>query len=114
MVFNTLVLIIQSFQKIGPLHALAPLGNNPAIPACQVVLLLASLAAGIFAVLRSDRPCRSPALPYSLLMVLRSRQTADDRLRPPFGWSIQVRVIDVPPSTRDAVPVTKLASSDAR
>ncbi|MDO1582754.1 hypothetical protein [Rhizobium oryzicola] len=52
MFFNTLVLIIQSFQKIGPLHALAPLGNEPAILACQVILLLVSLAAGIFAVWR--------------------------------------------------------------
>ena len=52
MFFNTLVLIIQSFQKIGPLHALAPVGNEPAILACQVILLLASLAAGILAVLR--------------------------------------------------------------
>ncbi|WP_377299803.1 hypothetical protein [Rhizobium sp. SGZ-381] len=52
MFFNTLVLIIQSFQKIGPLHALAPLGNEPAILACQVILLLASLAAGILGVLR--------------------------------------------------------------
>jgi hypothetical protein len=51
-VFNTLVLIIQSFQKIEPLHALAPLGNEPTTLACQVILLLGCIAAGILAVLR--------------------------------------------------------------
>lgn len=52
MFFNTLVLIIQSFQKIGPLHALAPLGNEPTILACQVILLVGCIAAGLLAVLR--------------------------------------------------------------
>jgi hypothetical protein len=52
MFFNALVLIIQSFQKIGPLHALAPLGKEPTILACQVILLLGCVAAGILAMLR--------------------------------------------------------------
>lgn len=52
MFLNTLVLIIQSFQKIEPLHALAPLGNEPTILACQVILLFGCIAAGTLAVLR--------------------------------------------------------------
>lgn len=60
MFFNTLVLIIQSFQKIGPLHALAPLGNEPAILVCQLILLLASLVAGIMGVLRFRRSVSVP------------------------------------------------------
>jgi hypothetical protein len=60
MFFNTLVLIIQSFQKIGPLHALAPLGSEPTILACQVILLLGCIAAGILAALRFK-----PVMPVS-------------------------------------------------
>ena len=52
MFFNTLVLIIQSFQKVGPLHTLAPMGNEPAILACQIILLAVCIAAGIGALLR--------------------------------------------------------------
>jgi hypothetical protein len=41
---------------------------------------------------------------------LKDHQPAkDNRAAPP-----QVRVIEAPPSTSDAVPVTKLASSEAR
>jgi len=41
--FDCLVLIVQSFQKIPPLHALAPLGNEPAILVCQTLLLIATV-----------------------------------------------------------------------
>jgi hypothetical protein len=38
--FNCLVLIIQSFMKIAPLHALAPTGNEMPVKLSQVVLLI--------------------------------------------------------------------------
>ena len=40
---NMVVLIVQSFQKIPALHALAPLGNEPPVLGAQIVLLLAVL-----------------------------------------------------------------------
>lgn len=42
---NMVVLVVQSYQKIPQLHALAPLGNEPAVLATQgaVVVLLAWL-----------------------------------------------------------------------
>lgn len=36
---NMVVLIVQSFQKVPALHALAPTGAEPAVGAAQVVLL---------------------------------------------------------------------------
>lgn len=44
------------------------------------------------------------------------KKTADQNVIRRFhlGFENQVRVIETPPSTRAAVPVTKLASSDAR
>jgi hypothetical protein len=36
---NMVVLIVQSYQKVPALHALAPLGNEPVILASQAVLL---------------------------------------------------------------------------
>lgn len=50
--FNTLVLIIQSFQKIGPLNALAPVGNEPPVLVSQGLLLVLTLAVGTIAILR--------------------------------------------------------------
>lgn len=50
--FNCLVLIIQSFQKVGPLNALAPVGNEPPVLVSQVVLLVLALAVGAIGVLR--------------------------------------------------------------
>ncbi len=50
--FNCLVLIIQSFQKIGPLNAIAPVGNEPPVLVSQVVLLLLALSVGIIGLLR--------------------------------------------------------------
>jgi len=37
---NVLVLIAQSFQKIPPLHTLAPKGNEPVVAVCQGAALL--------------------------------------------------------------------------
>jgi len=50
--FNCLVLIIQSFQKIPVLNALAPNGNEPPIVAVQLALLVACLLAGYFSIRR--------------------------------------------------------------
>ncbi|WP_349956366.1 hypothetical protein [Rhizobium sp. ZPR3] len=50
--FNCLVLIIQSFQKIQALNALAPTGNEPPILAAQVALLVACLLVGYFSIRR--------------------------------------------------------------
>ncbi len=53
--FNCLVLIVQSFQKIPVLNALAPNGNEPPILVAQAVLLLVILFVGFFS-LRRFRP----------------------------------------------------------
>ncbi|WP_246662534.1 hypothetical protein [Rhizobium sp. P44RR-XXIV] len=50
--FNCLVLIIQSFQKIPVLNALAPNGNEPPILAAQVALLVACMLVGYFSIRR--------------------------------------------------------------
>ncbi|NLR99454.1 hypothetical protein HGP17_21755 [Rhizobium sp. P38BS-XIX] len=50
--FNCLVLVIQSFQKITALNALAPNGNEPPILAAQVALLVVTLLVGYFSVRR--------------------------------------------------------------
>ncbi|MEZ2347640.1 hypothetical protein [Terriglobus sp. RCC_193] len=44
--FNVLVLIVQSFQKIPPLHQFAPTGKEPIVAILQltVLLLIAALA----------------------------------------------------------------------
>jgi hypothetical protein len=54
---NVFVLIIQSFLKVGPLHALAP-GNPPAGPAFAAVqgIVLVLFAVAIIAALRRFRP----------------------------------------------------------
>lgn len=43
---NTFVLVVQAFQKIGPLNALAPTGTEPPFAVAQGLLLLAFIAAG--------------------------------------------------------------------
>lgn len=48
--FNCLVLIAQVFQKIPPLNAIAPTGNEPPVVASQVALLILAIVAGIFIV----------------------------------------------------------------
>jgi len=46
------VLIVQSFQKIPVLNALAPNGNEPPILAAQVVLLVVIVFVGFFSLRR--------------------------------------------------------------
>ena len=48
--FNCFVLIVQSFLKIGALHALAPHGNEPPFAIAQGILLVLFIIAGILAV----------------------------------------------------------------
>jgi hypothetical protein len=48
--FNCFVLIVQSFQKIPALHALAPKGNEPPFGIAQGILLVLFIIAGIGAV----------------------------------------------------------------
>lgn len=55
---NMVVLVVQSYQKIPPLHALAPTGGEPTVLATQAVVLLATLFAG-WRILR--RPAAAPA-----------------------------------------------------
>ncbi|MFA5970436.1 MAG: hypothetical protein WC816_14475 [Sphingomonas sp.] len=43
---NMVVLVVQSFQKVPALHALAPTGGEPVVLATQVVLLAAVALAG--------------------------------------------------------------------
>lgn len=50
--FNCLVLIVQSFQKIPVLNALAPNGNEPPILAAQVALLVVCVLVGYFSIRR--------------------------------------------------------------
>ena len=44
--FDCLVLIVQSFQKVPPLHVLAPTGGEPAVLVSQVVLLVLAVLLG--------------------------------------------------------------------
>ena len=50
--FNSLVLIVQSFQKIPALNAFAPNGNEPPIMVAQAALLVVFLIVGFFSVRR--------------------------------------------------------------
>jgi hypothetical protein len=52
---NTFVLVVQSFLKIPPLHALAPTGSEPPFAIVQGIVLLGFLIAG-FLVVRRFRP----------------------------------------------------------
>lgn len=49
---NFVVLILQSFQKVPPLHALAPTLNAPVLLAVQLVTLVVFIVVGIRAVTR--------------------------------------------------------------
>jgi hypothetical protein len=49
---NFVVLIVQSFRKIGPLHALAPTQSEPPFLGAQTVALVAFIALGAFAIKR--------------------------------------------------------------
>lgn len=50
---NTVVLVVQSFQKVGPLNAIAPTGAEPPVLASQAVLLMFTLYLGWKTVRRS-------------------------------------------------------------
>jgi hypothetical protein len=52
---NCVVLIVQSFQKIGFLHEIAPVGNESAVTASQAVLLLLAVAVGALSLRRFGR-----------------------------------------------------------
>jgi hypothetical protein len=49
---NVFVLVVQSFEKVPALHALAPTGTEPAFLVAQLVVLAAFLALGTFAAIR--------------------------------------------------------------
>jgi hypothetical protein len=46
------VLVVQAFQKIGPLRALAPNGSEPPFAVVQAVVLIGFVIAGYLAVRR--------------------------------------------------------------
>ena len=50
--FNVLVLIVQSFEKIAPLHALAPKGTEPITNVAKIVALVLFVVLGWAAVRR--------------------------------------------------------------
>jgi hypothetical protein len=52
---NAFVLIIQAFLKVGPLHALAPKGTEPAFVGVQGAVLTAFVLLGFLAVRRTRR-----------------------------------------------------------
>jgi hypothetical protein len=49
---DAFVAVVQSFEKIGPLHVLAPTGKEPPFAIAQGVVLLAFLVIGYSAVMR--------------------------------------------------------------
>jgi len=49
---NVFVLVVQSFQKIPPLHALAPKGSEPPFAVAQGAVLIAFLVLGYISVRR--------------------------------------------------------------
>jgi hypothetical protein len=49
---NCFVAVVQSFQKIPALHALAPQGSEPPFVAAQVTLMLAFIIVGVLSVKR--------------------------------------------------------------
>jgi hypothetical protein len=59
---NVFVGIVQAFQKIPALHAIAPKGSEPAFAVTQLVALLAFIVVGIMAVKRSGKPVLVPAV----------------------------------------------------
>lgn len=50
--FNCFVLIVQSFLKVPPLHALAPTGSEPPFAIAQGILLVVAVIVGIAAARR--------------------------------------------------------------
>jgi hypothetical protein len=58
---NVFVLVVQAFEKVPALHALAPTGSEPAFLVAQLVVLAAFLALGIFATIRFRHAAAHPA-----------------------------------------------------
>lgn len=54
--FNVFVLVVQAFQKIPPLHALAPQGNEPPFAIAQAAVLIFFLATGYLSIRRFRPP----------------------------------------------------------
>lgn len=50
--FNVLVLVVQSFQKIAPLHQFAPTGKEPIVGMVQVTALLFIIALAVLGIRR--------------------------------------------------------------
>lgn len=59
---NVFVAVAQAFQKIGPLHALAPTQNEPPFAAAQIVVLAAFIAICVLARRRFRWPFASIAV----------------------------------------------------
>jgi hypothetical protein len=57
---NCFVAVVQSFQKIPALHALAPKGNEPPFAVAQGALLLVFIVIGVFALKRFHPGTRGP------------------------------------------------------
>jgi hypothetical protein len=60
--FNCFVLVVQSFQKIAFLHALAPTQKEPPFAVAQLVLLMAFIGLGIAAFKKFRPIAQAPAL----------------------------------------------------
>jgi hypothetical protein len=59
--FNCFVLVVQTFQKVGFFHALAPTQKEPPFAAAQAVLLLVFIGLGIAAFKRFRPSAHAPA-----------------------------------------------------
>jgi hypothetical protein len=53
--FNAFVGVVQAFQKIGPLHVLAPQGSEPAFQIAQLAVLLILATVGFIGIRRFDK-----------------------------------------------------------
>jgi hypothetical protein len=59
---NVLVLIVQAFLKVPPLHALAPKGSEPPFMAAEALALIVFALLGLLALRRFYPPKPAPAL----------------------------------------------------
>ncbi len=59
--FNVFVLVVQAFQKLPALHALAPNGNEPPFAVAQGVVLVFFVVASVFALKRFHPAATSSA-----------------------------------------------------
>src|SRR5262249_5628250 len=55
---NVVVLIVQSFQKIPPLHALAPIGNEMPVLVVQILTLAIFIFVGVRTIPRFGVPAK--------------------------------------------------------